>query len=531
MNQLKKVFFALAAVVALGASNALAQCTAATVVSTSPLVRLEATVELIGNVTVTCNAAAATTQASISITLAPSSTVFVATSTSPNNTSTFPQPTLTPTGSAITNLQTIGAGTNTLTFTFNPDGVAAASYSITGLRANINASGLPSGSVLSANVVTGGSISAPANTLIVGIVNAGLSTSGTGPTGFTIGTAGTAVPMSIASCGPAQTTPSGSTAATNPDKTTGAVSSLVVTLKEGFINAWQDPETDTVTAGQGTRFRIQLTGIPSGISVWAPDQIVNASAAPVGTASDAATQITRVDSTVAADGSGGALVTVTANQFDKLTVSGGALTIIYEVSGTNAAASENVTIFIAFTGAAPLGTGAITGSVGFAPIGPATTNASRPQFAAASTKTVANVVICASYLLFPWVAYTGDGAYDTGFAISNTTADPSVIGTVNQTGDVTLYFWRSDGTNNPSPVTVKTGLKAGETATYTLSQLGAAFTGYAIAVCNFQLGHGFAFINSPQPGTGGAFAQGYLALSVNNPRLGAPVAAAESAGH
>jgi hypothetical protein len=125
MNHLKKMFFAVA-IGALGlftASSAYAQCTTANITSTSPLVRSEATVELIGSVTITCTAGTlGVAQSSVSLTLNPASTVFVATSTTPDNMSTFPRPVITsaavPGGFGATqNLQVIGAGTNSITFT------------------------------------------------------------------------------------------------------------------------------------------------------------------------------------------------------------------------------------------------------------------------------------------------------------------------------------------------------------------------------------------------------------------------------
>jgi hypothetical protein len=139
---------------------------------------------------------------------------------------------------------------------------------------------------------------------------------------------------------------------------------------------------------------------------------------------------------------------------------------------------------------------------------------------------------CISILLFPWVANTADGAYDTGFAISNTSLDPPVIGTEPQSGKVTMYFFRNTGTNNPAPVVMSADLDGGRTTTGVLSNMvSGEFLGYAIAVCEFQYGHGFAFINNPSPGTGGAFAQGYLGLSLTNPRDAAFVAnTTESSG-
>ena len=147
---------------------------------------------------------------------------------------------------------------------------------------------------------------------------------------------------------------------------------------------------------------------------------------------------------------------------------------------------------------------------------------------------VIQLQVCDCFLLYSWLPNTGDGAFDSGLTVSNTTADPAIIGTSGQTGDVTLYFWATDGSiPAASPVTLATALGAGETATGVVSTLlGEPFLGYMIARSEFQLCHGFAFINAPQPGTGGAFAQGYLPVIINNPRLEAIVPEiTESTGH
>lgn len=126
------------------------------------------------------------------------------------------------------------------------------------------------------------------------------------------------------------------------------------------------------------------------------------------------------------------------------------------------------------------------------------------------------------------MAFTGDGAVDTGFAISNTTADPLLINTKAQKGSVTLYFWTSDGSAAPTPRVLATALDAGQTTTFVASSLGTGFTGYAIAVCQFQLGHGLAAFLDAKTGIFGA---SYLAISVTNPRFGAPAGITESGGH
>jgi len=153
-----------------------------------------------------------------------------------------------------------------------------------------------------------------------------------------------------------------------------------------------------------------------------------------------------------------------------------------------------------------------------------------PVFSTANSSTefngtVLRTIVCASYLLFPWVANTGDGSVDTGMAISNTTSDTPQLNSVKQKGKVTLYFWRDTGTNNPAPKVLNAGadLEAGQTTTYVISELGAPFQGYVIAVCGFQMGHGLAAYLS-----GGAF-NGYIALALHNPRL--PAGGEESEGH
>jgi hypothetical protein len=545
MNHLKKIF--LAAVLGVfGAVGAFAQCTA-TSSATSQIVRQEGTVEAIANIIVSCAAAPAAAGSTLSVSISPNTATIAPGSTTPDNKSTFPFPILSggPVGGPYVAIPltppNVTVSGNTVVFSFTPNG-ADQEFQISGLRTNINASGLPVGGVLIASAVGGGGLSIQANTLIVGVVQTGLAT-GTG-TGWPT------TALNIASCGPAVTLSSSKASAANVligdfnghlTTTTG----LTVTLKEGFVKAWKvkvDEDSGSTLATQGTRLLVTLTGIPSGVTVYAPELISAVSggtAAGVGQVTNGAV-LTMVSGSVAADGSAGTVLAgPIADQWDKLTATSGTVTIVYEVTTEDTGTAATAPITIALVGKAPVGAGAISGSFSFAPVGSPSAppaNAALPQFAAGTAKVVANVNICATYLLFPYVVNTGDGAYDTGFAISNTTADVPAIGTTAQSGDVTFYFFPANGGTAPSPVTVKSGLAGGQQATYVLSSLGSPFSGYVIAVCNFQLGHGFAFINSPQPGTGGQFAEGYLALSVSNPRIpgstgGALATPIESAAH
>jgi hypothetical protein len=122
---------------------------------------------------------------------------------------------------------------------------------------------------------------------------------------------------------------------------------------------------------------------------------------------------------------------------------------------------------------------------------------------------VMNIVECLSFLLYHWVPNTGDGAYDTGMTFSNTGNAPDELRTpASQTGPCHVHFYELDGGAEVAVVDTA-DLAPGETATMVVSQaLAEPFLGYAIAVCEFQWGHGYWFTNSPSPGTGGAFAQG-----------------------
>ncbi len=550
MNQLKKIFFAVAVALGFGlwsASTAFAQCAAPTMVGS--LVRSEGTIEVLGNIAIAaCNpgttAGTTATNSDVIITLSPATArwsnysgamaVFAGDNAAwganfcPNaavadNAGTFACPGISSTligGTFVAPIITFPAP-NIMRLNFTPN-VGAQTFNISGLRVNVAGANLASGAALTAVVLSGGGVGGRTTTLQAAIVNKTLET------GSGLGTAPT-----VASCGPVRT-PVTATVAGNPDTTVGNINSIRATFVEGFIRGFRvgaGQEPDLFGAATGTRFRIQLTGVPAGISVWAPEIVTLASLASTGSVAGGATAgVITLVAGAAADGSGGAVVVPVANQFDSITLVGGTATIIYQVTVAPTGLPETISALIALTGLPTTGTGAISGSLGLAPVGPPTAVAARPQFGSVTPGTAATISLCATYLLFPWVVNTGDGAYDTGLAISNTTAD-APIGTPTQVGDVRLYFWASTGTN-PAPVTLATALAAGRTATGVLSALVTTpFTGYVIAVCNFQLGHGFAFINNPRPGTGGAFSQGYLALSITSPRIGAPAGVAESAGH
>jgi len=417
----------------------------------------------------------------------------------------------------------------TIQFSFVPTGVAQTFY-IVGIRANIG--GLAAGTPVTATVTVEGGIGNRSNSnVVLGVVQQVLATAGTGFTGTST--------LSITSCGPAIRTPLGSpaTVSANPDPA-GTGNSLRVSFAEGSLGAWTTAATSdsqvfastafapAPAAGtQGTRFRVLLTNIPTNMQVYAPETIGAASLATTGTVTGGGGTVLTLVTGAAVDGSGGSVLSApTANQYDLLTATGGQIAVTYEVTvAPIATALDTVTVFLAVTGTGPTGTGQISGLASLAPVAPPS-NPAVPQFIAGKGATVANVIACVSYLLFPWAVT--DGTYDTGLAIANTTSDPTGIGTTAQAGDVTLFFFPTNlADSSPAASFSQTisptgGLKGGATATFDLNSLKTKpFYGYIIAVCNFTLAHGFAFIDTPNAGPA-SVAQGYIAVVINNPRIG-----------
>jgi hypothetical protein len=123
-----------------------------------------------------------------------------------------------------------------------------------------------------------------------------------------------------------------------------------------------------------------------------------------------------------------------------------------------------------------------------------------------SSGTQGELTTCNTTLLFPYILNTG--GYDTGIALTNASSVPGT--TVAEAGTCSMTFYGNGApTTNPY---VTASIPAGTVNTFTVSSIASGFQGYAIAVCNFQNGHGFAFITDGygQPGRG--LSQGYLAI-------------------
>jgi len=270
------------------------------------------------------------------------------------------------------------------------------------------------------------------------------------------------------------------------------------------------------TAGRadfGTRLRATFANVPAGMNIWVSvANLVNATTL----ANEASTSFARLILpetgviTTPVDIPVGATENVGIAQ---LTVVGGVATAVWEVRSTSPTAVENFDFQVNLTTSAAPATNVpavgvqstVAGS--FFPVstvGTASSTAPIPRFVDTSVpRNFAIFTICRTILLFPFV--TNQAGFDTGLAISNTSQDP--LGTAAQAGTCTWNFF---GANAPPAVTTGS-VAAGTTITTLASTTAPNFQGYAIAICNFQFAHGFAFVSDLGARN---LAMGYLSLVI-----------------
>jgi len=277
-------------------------------------------------------------------------------------------------------------------------------------------------------------------------------------------------------------------------------------------------------ATQGTRFILRFYNVPSGVRIATPSRVE-------GTISGGHTL--RLVKVVGTDANGAGLLNATLAPASEVTITGGFGFVVYEVVDSNPFTVERVVVPVwvgwrANTGNDLPAVGTLQASAAFAPISTVTTaSASAPESRfvdTGSNRSMYSIARCTTNLLFPFV--TNQGGFDSGIAISNTTRDDK--GTTAQAGPCTLfYFGATTGGGAAPPSQTSSVVAAGGQIVFTLSGGNAAqniaatpgFQGYMMALCQFQVAHGFAFITD---GFGGvpAIAEGYLALVV--PWTGAP---------
>ncbi len=293
-------------------------------------------------------------------------------------------------------------------------------------------------------------------------------------------------------------------------------------------NAAVNPITNAGLADFGTRLRVVVGGVQSGVTVWVPVTLafdptmttnaLNGTVVNTGAPANATSLYA-----VLVTSEGGAFTAATANGtgasagYESVTISStGVGEAVYEVLQVNPGVVESLTVpvYISYTanpGANSPGLGTATIGGSFAPIS-TDVNASAtdpiPRFADTSVAANAwSIGKCATHLLFPFV--TNQAGFETGFAISNTSMDQ--YGTSTQTGICTFNFF---GDKAPAAFPTPAAIAAGTTYTNLASAISPGFQGYVIVDCQFQYAHGFAFITQASTFLG---TEGYLALIIPDP--------------
>jgi len=257
-------------------------------------------------------------------------------------------------------------------------------------------------------------------------------------------------------------------------------------------------------ADSSTRIRVNFSNIPAGVTLSLPVTIGNQN----GTAPSA---VATTSGDVGSFSPAGAAITLTSSG-----------SVTYQVVAQNGSAIDSfgipVTITYTYTPPSIPNVGTILASATYAPTSAEVTTLNPsfgiPRFADTSVLTpFVTISACQTDLLFTFL--TNQAGFDTGFEIANTSTDP--FGTSAQNGTCTLNWYGTGpaaGTATTTP-----SVASGNYYVNLVSSAAAGFQGYMIAVCNFQYGHGFAFISDGygQPGRG--LSQGYLASIIPTPGL------------
>jgi len=370
-----------------------------------------------------------------------------------------------------------------------PAAVASGSFTITGVRvavAGTTLTNLPANISGTNNAITAGQTSV----IVISSIAPGISAVAASKSGAA----------------------TGSIAATN-----GTINTQpVITVTEGFLNAWGDANLGASTAA-GLRITMSAAP-PAGVTITFP-----ATATTNGTGGPTFT-------TINSDGT--ALGTTVA-----FTSASTTLTVYYRTNTTTDPTKQEIlsispTLSVATTGVTyPLPATSITYLVSMAPIGTAfdannaviTTAGLIPRYAAADVgpKDLLTIVGSQTTLLIPFAQTVSAAGYDTGLAIANTTTDPgkTAMGyntAVKQNGTIKFYFYpKAVGGVVPTAVTYTTSatspgagldasgiLPSGSTYVVLLSQLLTAagitgdFTGYIFVITNFADGHALYVVSN-----------------------------------
>jgi len=291
-------------------------------------------------------------------------------------------------------------------------------------------------------------------------------------------------------------------------------SQTVFSTPAGWVNA---VASTPGLADNPTRIRINLSNIPAGVTVFLPISITNSLGSQLVASAGGDTGGFTAATGTSISGVPNPTNMTAAGVFVALTSSG---SVTYQIAHQNGGALDTFQfpMVVQYTYAPPStpNVGSILVSGTYAPTTAESTTLI-PRFADTSVLgTLFTISACQTDLLFTFL--TNQAGFDTGFAIANTSSDP--FGTSLQNGTCLLSWYGSGSASGTSTTT--TSIAAGTVYANLVSTLAPGFQGYMIAQCNFQYGHGFAFISDGygQPGKG--LSQGYLAQVIPTPALNGP---------
>ena len=432
-------------------------------------------------------------------------------------------------------------------------------YRITNIR--INANGLSGGTLAGTNQVyayvsISGPTSVPVNTpnVIAGSIQSGLTTSVRSATNG----GSLSLPNNLLQCNSTATSAPGSPltflrysenfgsafklrTGSGQGTTTQNVPGTIYNSESGFIPYNGGPlvtglnyGTQVGLADYATRLKAVFNGLPANTRVFvSTTNVINGTMLPATVGSTSFAQLVISDTAIDTGGLipgvpvSGYIGTAPANiPYAEIIPSNGTASATWEVVNTNPALNENFDfgvwiLYAANPGANSPAPGTATINMSFAPTPSsgaftatsgalASSTLTVPRFADTSTAgNVFTVVPCTTTLLFPFV--TNQAGFDTGVAIMNTTSDP--FGTKPQSGTCAFNWF---GQNAP-PQFVTPSIPSGNNLApasnwaFMASTIAPNFEGYMIAVCQFQLAHGYAFVSDLGSQK---LAHGYLALIV-----------------
>lgn len=195
---------------------------------------------------------------------------------------------------------------------------------------------------------------------------------------------------------------------------------------------------------------------------------------------------------------------------------------VWEVDADNPAGLDtlNFGVEISYTAGAGLpapttNAGAITGAFGPFPADGLDSDLI-PSFVVPTDQVGVTLSInaCQTTLLFPYVTADLDTKWDTGLAFTNASADDGVANRSSD-GACTLNFFGDNAPTSAATFPATGTIAQGKTQATLLSAVAPGFTGYIVAHCDFQFGHGLALLI--EPGTGSlsfGSSTAYLALVI-----------------